>query len=139
MRTPTAQKLYLQLRTPTPPESPGGVPEPWVSKTPKQPIQAKGTQINMHKLTLVQSDVQLMRGELDTLSKRHRAKKKRLRQGGSMSVVEAQDTQAQGKANAMVKQKGNRVVLVSYLGGGLIEYVERALRGPMTQELVKLL
>ena len=62
----------------------------------------------MHKLTLVQSEVQLMRGGLDTLSKRRRAKKKRLRQGGSMSVAEAEDVQAQNGAQALMKQKGQQ-------------------------------
>ena len=128
-------KLDVQLRTPTPPGSRGGSPEPWVSRTPHNPIEAtsqseyiknrischqnssptsilgavdhltKGTQSIMHKLTLVQSEVQLMRGELDTLSKRRRTKKKRLRQGGSMSVAEAEDIQAQREVNAVVKQE----------------------------------
>ena len=59
----------------------------------------------MHKLTLVQSEVQLMRGELETLSKRRRAKKTRLRQGGCMSVAEAEDLQAQNEVNMQMKQE----------------------------------
>jgi hypothetical protein len=35
-----------------------------------------------------------MRGELDTLSKRHRAKKTHLRQGGNLTIAKAEDIQA---------------------------------------------
>jgi hypothetical protein len=48
----------------------------------------------MHSLALIQSKVHLMRGELETLSKCRRAKKTRLRHGGSLSVGEADDIQA---------------------------------------------
>jgi hypothetical protein len=59
----------------------------------------------MHSLALIQSEVHLMRGELETLSKRRRAKKTRLRHGGSLSVGEADDIQAQNEVNAQVKQE----------------------------------
>lgn len=128
-------KLDVKLHTPTPPGSSGGIPEPWVSRTPNNPIEttsqseyiknriarhqdssptsilgavdhlAKGTRSIMHKLTLVQSEVQLIRGELETLSKRRRAKKKRLRQGGSMSIAEAEDIQAQNEVDVQMKQE----------------------------------
>jgi hypothetical protein len=117
-------KLDVKLKTPTPPGTSHGLPEPWVSKTPNNPIEAtsqseyiknrisrhqnssptsflralnqhtKGTHIMMHSLALMQSEVHLMRGELATLSKHCRAKKTRLRHRGSLSVGEADDIQA---------------------------------------------
>lgn len=128
-------KLDIKLRTPTPPGSSGGTPEPWISKTPNNPIEAtsqsqyikyriarhqnssptsiisavdhlaNGAQSIMYKLSLVQSEVQIIRGELETLSKRRRAKKKRLRQGGSMTIAEAQDIQAQTEVDVQMKQE----------------------------------
>ena len=59
----------------------------------------------MHRLALVQSEVHLMRGELDTLSKRRRAKKTRLRQGGSLTIAEAEDIQVQNAVDIQMKQE----------------------------------
>ncbi|KFZ24878.1 hypothetical protein V502_00643 [Pseudogymnoascus sp. VKM F-4520 (FW-2644)] len=128
-------KLDVKLKTPTPPGTAHSEPEPWFSRTPNNPIEAtsqseyiknriarhqnssptsiisavdqlaKGAQTIMHKLTLVQSEVQLMQGELETLSKRRRAKKTRLRQGGCMSIAEAEDLQAQNEVNMQMKQE----------------------------------
>jgi hypothetical protein len=66
----------------------------------------------MHSLALMQSEVHLLRGELATLSKRRRAKKTRLRHGGSLSVGEADDIQAQNEVNAQISRKRSIVVVV---------------------------
>jgi hypothetical protein len=121
-------KLDVKLKTPTPTETSYGLPEPWVLKTPNNPIEAtsqseyiknrisrhqnssltsilralnkhtKGTHMMMHSLTLIQSEAHLMRGGLETLSKRRRAKKTRLRHRVSLSL--ADDIQAQNEINA---------------------------------------
>ena len=115
--------LDLKLKTPTPTNSRPGTAQPWVSQTPNNLTEAtsqttyiknriachqnsspasiykavdqfaKGTSKIMHELALLQSEVQILRQANKELSKRRRAKKTRLRQGGSLSQQEAQELQ----------------------------------------------
>lgn len=114
-------KLDVKLRTPTPPGSSLGPPAPWESKTPQNPTEAtsqtefiknrivrhqnssptsiftgidqiaKGTQQVMHRLALLEGENASLRRANEALSKRRRARKTRLRQGGSLSFQNAQD------------------------------------------------
>ena len=112
-------KLDVKLRTPTPPTSPPDTIQPWVFQTPHNPREAdsqstliktrianhqnssptsmlaavdqltKGTVAVMHRVALLESEVSLLRKANEGLSKRRRAKKTRLRLGGSLSVQDA--------------------------------------------------
>ncbi|KAL9568850.1 hypothetical protein ACKAV7_006995 [Fusarium commune] len=92
-------KLDVQLRTPTPPEEEASQSNPWVSKTPKTVLEAssqseylerrirrhqssspesilealksltKGTKAIMHKMTLIESEVQTLRRSNEALRK----------------------------------------------------------------------
>jgi hypothetical protein len=127
--------LDLKLKTPTPTTSRSGTAEPWVSQTPNNPIEAtsqttfiknriachnnssptsiyeavdqfaKGTSKIMHKLALMQSEVQILRQANEELSKRRRAKKTHLRQGGSLSQQEAEDLQDERDIIQQLKQE----------------------------------
>ncbi|RKK79541.1 hypothetical protein BFJ71_g16207 [Fusarium oxysporum] len=109
-------KLDVQLRTPTPIEEEACLPDLWVPKTPKTVLEAtsqseylerrtrrhqgsspasivnalksfsKGTKAIMHQIALLKSENQILRQANETLSKRRRAKKSRLRNGGKMTV-----------------------------------------------------
>jgi len=128
-------KLDVRLKTPTPPGSSQELPEPWTSRTPNNPIEAdsqtnyikervsrhhgssqesildavdhlsKGARSFMHQITLLRSEVGILRAENETLSRRRRAKKTRLRQGGSMTLAEGQDVQAQNGVDVQVRQE----------------------------------
>jgi hypothetical protein len=52
---------------------------------------AKGTKAIMHRMKLLEAEVSSLRRANEALSKRRRAKKTRLRLGGSLSVQDAQD------------------------------------------------
>lgn len=116
-------RLDMKPRTPTPSEGVRGTPEPLVSKTPNHPIEAssqsefikgrisrhqnsspasileavdqfaKGTRGILHQIALLKSENRILREGMEALSRRRRAKKTRLRQGGSMSVGEGRDIQ----------------------------------------------
>ncbi|SCO92528.1 related to transposase [Fusarium oxysporum] len=109
-------KLDVQLRTPTPIEEEASLPDLWVPKTPKTVLEAtsqseylerrirrhqdsspasivnalksssKGTKAIMHQIAILKSENQILRQANETLSKRRRAKKSRLRNGGKMTV-----------------------------------------------------
>ena len=128
-------QLDIRLRTPTPVEGVPEMPEPWVSRTPHNPIEAgsqsefikdriarhqgssptsiidalncftKGTYGIMHQLALLKSENQILRQENQTLSKRRRAKKKHLRHGGSLTVGEGQAIQAQSQVDEQVEEE----------------------------------
>jgi hypothetical protein len=102
-------QLNIKLRTPTPEEDRPGNHEPWVSKTPNNPTEAssqsefiksrischqnssptsiynaveqlsKGACGIMHQMALLKSENGILREENETLSRRRRAKKTRLR------------------------------------------------------------
>jgi len=113
-------KLDVRLRTPTPSPATPSSPTGWISKTPNNPIEAtsqteyiknriarhqdssptsiyaaidqlaKGAQGIMHELTLLRSEVHNLRDANQTISKRRRARKNRIQQGGSLTLQDAQ-------------------------------------------------
>ncbi len=113
-------KLDVQLRTPTPPE-PSVVANPWVSKTPQNPLEAdsqtgliktrisnhqsssptsmrnaidqfaKGTKAMMDEVALLRAEISTLRKANEALSKRRRAKKSHVRLGRSLAVQDALD------------------------------------------------
>lgn len=127
--------LDLRLKTPTPPTSRPSTAQPWVSQTPNNPTEAssqttfiknriarhqnssptsiydavdqfaKGTSKIMHKLALLQAENQILRRANEELSKRRRAKKTRLRQGGSLTQQDAQDLRDQIDVTQQIKQE----------------------------------
>ena len=114
-------KLDVKLRTPTPPRASSTDVDPWVSQTPSNPTEAlvqitlvrnritrhqgssptplfetikslaKGTERLAHENTLLSAEVRTLRAANEALSKRRRAKKTRIRQGGALTVEDAQD------------------------------------------------
>lgn len=114
-------KLDIKSSTPTPPATSSGLPVQWSPKTPHNATEAtsqtdyvrnrivrhqnssptsiiasveqfaKGTQQVMHKLVLLQDEVASLREANRTPSKRRRAKKTRLRHGGTMTLENGQD------------------------------------------------
>lgn len=128
-------KLDVRLLTPTPPGTPLELPTVWESKTPNNPIEAtsqseylrnrvirhqnsspspildginkiaKGTQRVMHEVAILREEVATLRKANEALSKRRRAKKTRLRQGGSLNVQESQDIVAQQEVNSQITQE----------------------------------
>jgi hypothetical protein len=128
-------KLNIKLKTPTPPNSRPGTAQPWVSKTPNNPTEAasqsefvkkriashqnssptsiyhavdqivKGTKGVMHRVTLLEAEVATLRKANEVLSKRRRAKKTRLRQGGSLSLQDGQDLQDEKDVAQQLKQE----------------------------------
>jgi hypothetical protein len=127
--------LDLKLKTPTPPNSRPGTAQAWVSQTPNNAIEAlsqstfiknriarhqnssltsiyeavdqitKGASKFMHQLALLKAENQSLREANETLSKRRRAKKTRLRQGGSLSQQEAEDLQDEKDVALQVEQE----------------------------------
>jgi hypothetical protein len=127
--------LDLKLKTPTPPNSRPSTAQPWVSQTPNNPTEAlsqttfiknqiahhqnssptsiyeavdqfaKGTSKIIHQLALLKADNQILQQGIEELSKRRRAKKTRLQQGGSLSQQEAQDLQDKRDLAQQLKQE----------------------------------
>jgi hypothetical protein len=128
-------QLDIRLKTPTPLNSRPGSAHAWVSKTPNNPIEAssqstliktriaqhqnssptsllaavdqfaKGTSKIMHKMALMQAEVRDLRAANEALSKRRRVKKQRLRQGGSLTVQDGQDLQAQKDVEMQIREE----------------------------------
>jgi hypothetical protein len=131
-------RLDVKLRTPTPEMGGPGATQPWVSKTPNNLVEAssqsefiknrvsghqgssptpilvaidqfaKGATGIMHQIALLKSEVNTLREENALLSRRRRAKKTRLREGGSMTLAEGQDLQAQNEVEVQIKQETQR-------------------------------
>jgi hypothetical protein len=59
----------------------------------------------MHQLVLLKAENQSLRAANETLSKRRRAKKQRLRQGRSLSIQDAQDLQGQREVEVQIKEE----------------------------------
>ena len=127
--------LDLKLKTPTPPNSRPSTAQPWVSQTPNNPTEAlsqtafiktrisrhqnssptsiyeaidqfaKGASKIMHQLVLLKAENQNLRQANEALSKRRRAKKTRLRQGGSLTQQEAEDLQDDRDVGQQVEQE----------------------------------
>ena len=126
-------KLDVKLRTPTPTGPPSADADPWVSQTPRNPIDAllqstlvksriarhqgssptpifetvvalaKGTEILVHENTLLASEVRTLRKANEALSKRRRAKKTRVRQGGALTVEDVHDILAQNEVDEQIQ------------------------------------
>ena len=114
-------KLDINLHNPTSPGSSSGPPPRWESKTPQNAIEAtsqmefiknriarhqnssptsifagvdqitKGAQQVMHRLALLEGENVSLQKANEALSKRRRAKKTRIRQGGPLSFQDAQN------------------------------------------------
>ena len=127
-------RLDVKLRTPSQVEETAELPKTWVPKTPNNPTEAtsqtnyikrrvshhqgssptsilaavdqitKGTCGIMHKIALLEAENKTLREANTTLSKRRRARKSRLRQGGSMTIAEGQALQDQKDVAQQVKQ-----------------------------------
>jgi hypothetical protein len=127
--------LDLKLRTPTPSNSRPSTAQPWVSQTPNNLIEAssqttfiknriahhqnssptsiyeavdhfaKGASKIMHQLVLLKAENQNLRQANEVLSKRRRARKTRLRQGGSLSQQDAEDLQEEKDVKQQVQQE----------------------------------
>jgi hypothetical protein len=127
-------KLDVKLRTPTPTRPPSADADPWVSQTPQNPTEAlsqtvlvkdriarhqgssptpifqtvaalaKGTERLAHEVTLLSAEVRTLRAANEALSKRRRAKKARVRQGGALTVGDAQDILAQKDVDEQVRR-----------------------------------
>jgi hypothetical protein len=131
-------RLDVKLRTPTPFEDVDELPAPWVSKTPNNPIEAssqsefsknrisrhqgssptsilhavdqfaKGGQGIMHQIALLRSENHILRQENETLSRRRRAKKKRLREGRSLTLGQGHDSQGQNEVDMQLEEESRR-------------------------------
>jgi hypothetical protein len=127
-------KLDVKLRTPTPSRPSTANSNPWVSQTPSNPTEAlsqttlvrnrischqgssptplfetvralvKGTERIAHEMTLLSAEVRTLRAANKALSKRCRAKKARVRQGGALTVEDAQDIIAQKDVDEQVRR-----------------------------------
>ncbi|KAL0933617.1 transposase [Colletotrichum truncatum] len=114
-------KLDVKFRTPTPEEGVPQTPDPWISRTPSNPSEARsqstfiksrisrhrssspasiysavsklarGTEGLGHRVALLESEVQILREENAILSRRRRAKKTRLQKGGSLTISTGED------------------------------------------------
>ena len=128
-------QLDIQLKTPTPSNSRPGSAYTWVSKTPNNATEAssqtnliktrisrhqnssptsllaavdqfaKGTSKIMHKMALMQAEIRDLRAANEALSKRRKAKKQRLRQGGSLPVQDVQDFQGQRDVEVQIREE----------------------------------
>ena len=125
-------KLDVRLRTPTHTGSPGANADPWVSQTPHNPTEAlsqsalvttriqghqggsptsifsaakqmaKGLEAIAHQNTLLTAENRDLRKANEALSKRRRAKKTRVRQGGALTAEDARDILAQKEVEKQV-------------------------------------
>jgi hypothetical protein len=127
-------KLDIKLQTPTPTGPPSADTDPWVSQTPYNPTEAllqttlvkdriarhqgslltpifqivttlaKGTERLAHEVTLISAELHTLRAVNEALSKRRRAKKARVRQGGTLTVEDTQDILAQKEAEEQARR-----------------------------------
>ena len=69
---------------------------------------AKGAIAIMHKVTLLRAEVKTLREANSSLSKRRKAKKTRIREGGTLSIGEAQDLLDQNDVDTQLKEETRR-------------------------------
>ena len=121
-------KLDVKIRKPTPTGPPDANTDTWVSQTPRNPSEAlsqtelvrnridshqgsfpthifsavkqlaKGMEAIVHNNTLLATELRALRKANEALSKRRRAKKTRIRQGGSLTVEDGKDLLSQKEA-----------------------------------------
>jgi hypothetical protein len=126
-------RLDVKLRTPSPVEGAIELPNLWIPRTPNNPTEAtsqtdyikrrishhqgssptsllaamdqfaKGARGIMHRMALLKAENEQLRTTNATLSKRRRARKTRLRLGGSMTIAEGQALQDQRDAEQQVQ------------------------------------
>ncbi len=114
-------KLDIKLRTPTPTGPPTEAVDPWISKTPQNPREAtsqsdfikdritrhqdsspttihgaidqlvKSTQTVMHQMVLMQDRIRTLEQANRTISKRRRAKRSRIQEGGTLDLESARE------------------------------------------------
>jgi hypothetical protein len=131
-------RLDVRLRTPTPVEEALELPNAWVPKTPNNPTEAtsqtdyikrrisrhqgsspttileamdqfaKGTYGIMHKMALLKAENQQLREANALVSKRRRARKTRLRDGGTMTIAEGQALQDQKDVEEQIQQEDRK-------------------------------
>ena len=65
---------------------------------------AKGTERLAHENTLLSAEIRTLRAANEALSKRRRAKKARVREGGALTVEDAQDIIAQKDVDEQVRR-----------------------------------
>jgi hypothetical protein len=127
-------KLDVKLRTLTPTGPPSADADPWVSQTPHNPTEAlsqttlvrnriaryqgssptpifeavaslaKGTERLAHKLTLATAEIRTLQAANEALSKRRRAKKNRIRQGGALNIEDRHDVIAQNEVDEQIRR-----------------------------------
>lgn len=68
----------------------------------------KGTQGVMHKMVLLKPENQILRGEVETLSRRRRTNKTRLQKEGSLSLAAARDLQVRNDAEVEIREEKRR-------------------------------
>ena len=76
---------------------------------------AKGAQRAIHELVILRAEVISLREANHTLSRRRRTKKRRLQEGGSLTIGESQDLQVRtnprSQLQVIIKQNGDRLTL----------------------------
>jgi len=127
-------KLDIKLRTPEGSRPSSANANPWVSTTPKNPIEAisqstlvqrqisthqgssptkifeaaeqmaRGMERIAHGFTLMQKEVRDLRLANEALSKRRRAKKTRIRKGGALTVKDARNILAQKEIKVSIAE-----------------------------------
>lgn len=135
-------KLDINLQAVTPPRLPSEDQDPWVSQTPHNPTEAlsqstlvkgriarhqgssptpifetvaslaRGTELLAHENTLLHAEIRALRTANEALSKRRRAKKTRIRQGGVLTVEDAHDILSQTEVDKQIRRDRR-------LGGGV--------------------
>ena len=128
-------KLDIKLRTRTPTGPPSVTADPWYSQTLQNPVEAvsqseyiknritrhqgssptqiltaidqlaKGTQALAHSVTLMAAEIRILQKANEALSKRRRAKKTRVRLGGSLTIGDAQDLLVQKEVQEQVERE----------------------------------
>jgi hypothetical protein len=131
-------KLDVVLRTPTPPETLPEIRQPWVLKTPQTAYEAsiqsehiksrisahqnssptsmlaamdqftKGATAIMHQVALLRAEVRDLRTANEVLSKRRRAKKSRVRLGGSLTIQDGIDLLDQKDVDKQLRGEDRR-------------------------------
>ena len=136
-------RLDVRLQTPSPELPSSADADPWVSQTPQNPTEAlsqttlvkqriachqgssptplfetvfalaKGTERLAHQNTLLVEEIRTLRAANEALSKRRRAKKTRVREGGAYRVEDMHDILSQQEVDEQFRrdlraQKGNQ-------------------------------